>query len=53
MNKNNVNETSNKKNLYIKILQKNPNNYEALLKLGLIDIKENGLFFFSTEAPNS
>ena len=28
------------KNLCIKILKKNPNNYEALLKLGLIDIKE-------------
>ena len=41
MNKNNVNEISNEKSLYIKILQKNPNNYEALLKLGLIDIKEN------------
>ncbi len=41
MNKNNINEISNDKNLYTKILQKNPNNYEALLKLGLIDIKEN------------
>ena len=41
MNKNNENEISNDKNLCIKILQKNPNNYDALLKLGLIDIKEN------------
>ena len=41
MNKNNINEIPNDKNLYTKILQKNPNNYEALLKLGLIDIKEN------------
>ncbi len=40
MNKNNENEISNDKNLCIKILKKNPNNYEALLKLGLIDIKE-------------
>ncbi len=41
MNAQNVNEISKEKNLYIKILQKNPNNYDALLKLGLIDIKEN------------
>ncbi len=41
MNKKTANEISNEKKLYIQILQKNPNNYEALLKLGLIDIKEN------------
>ena len=41
MNKNSGNEISSDKNLCIQILKKNPNNYEALLKLGLIDIKEN------------
>ena len=41
MNKNNTNEISNNKKMYVEMLQKNPNNYDALLQLGLIDIKEN------------
>ena len=41
MIKKNTNEISNNKKLYTEMLQKNPNNYDALLQLGLIDIKEN------------
>ena len=41
MNENEVNERSNDKNKYHNILNQHPNNYDALLKLGLIDIKEN------------
>ena len=40
MIENNLNENSNDKNQCLQILEKDPNNYDALLKLGLIDIKE-------------
>ena len=41
MIKNDLNEIFNDKSACLKILKKDPNNYDALLKLGLIDIKEN------------
>ena len=34
-----------KKVCTLKFCKKNPNNYEALLKLGLIDIKENNYLY--------
>ena len=40
MPKNNLNEVASDKKKYLEVLNKNPNNYDALLKLGLIDIKE-------------
>ena len=36
-----INKKSNDKYFYQNLLKKNPNNYEAILKLGLIDVKEN------------
>ena len=41
MIENDLNKIFNDKNECLKILKKDPNNYDALLKLGLIDIKEN------------
>ena len=40
MSKNIVNMNSKDKSFYSNILKNNPNDYEALLKLGLIDVKE-------------
>ena len=36
-----INKKSNDKYFYQNLLNKDPNNYEATLKLGLIDVKEN------------
>ena len=33
------------KSFYLNILKDQPNNYEAILKLGLIDVKESNFFF--------
>ena len=41
MNKKLSNIYSNDRSFYLKILKDDPKNYEALLKLGLIDVKEN------------
>ena len=40
MIKNNLNEKSNDKSECLQILKKDPTNYDALLKLGLINIKD-------------
>ena len=36
-----IKQNFNDKNFYQNILKKDSNNYEAILKLGLIDVKEN------------
>jgi len=38
-----INTNSNDKNFYLNILKNNPDDYEAILKLGLIDVQENNL----------
>ena len=38
-----INTNSNDKNIYLNILKNNPDDYEAILKLGLIDVQENNL----------
>ena len=45
MNEKHVNLNINDKNLYLNILKNDPNNYEAILKLGLIDVNENNFSF--------
>ncbi len=41
MNEKHVNLNIDDKNLYLNILKNDPNNYEAILKLGLIDVNKN------------
>ena len=38
-----INTNSNDKNFYLNILKNNPDDYEAILKLGLIDVQEKNL----------
>jgi len=38
-----INTNSNDKNFYLNILKNNPDDYEAILKLGLIDVQESNL----------
>ena len=38
-----INTNSNDKNFYLNILKNNPDDYEAILKLALIDVQENNL----------
>jgi len=38
-----INTNSNDKNFYLNILKNNPDDYEVILKLGLIDVQENNL----------
>ena len=45
MNEKRINLNINDKNLYLNILKNDPKNYEAILKLGLIDVNENNLSF--------
>ncbi len=45
MSKKITNNSISDKNFYLNILKNNPSNYEAILKLGLIDVKENNLLF--------
>ena len=45
MNEKHINLNINDKNLYLNILKNDPKNYEAILKLGLIDVNENNLSF--------
>jgi len=44
MSKKIENMNSKDKSFYLNILKNNPNNYEAILKLGLIDVKEKNFF---------
>ena len=45
MNEKLTNINSNDKIYYLNILKKEPKNYEAILKLGLIDVKEKEFLF--------
>ena len=45
MNEKHVNLNIDDKNLYLNILKNDPNNYEAILKLGLIDVNKNNFSF--------
>ena len=45
MKEKHINLNINDKNLYLNILKNDPKNYEAILKLGLIDVNENNLSF--------
>ena len=52
MNKNNLNEDFSDRKKYFEILNKNPNNYDALLKLGLIDVREKNFYMQNKNLTN-
>ena len=43
MNENSLKKIMSNENFYLNILKKNPNNYDAILNLGLIDVKKRNL----------